>query len=189
MPLLRKFGITLAAITGLAITSQAPEFSQQYHQRLGGALGELTTIVEQFDSDAQSGGYSRESALSVMKSSSNTLIHRRGVSMQSNVSRYHNLRTQNDTLAASPELFRPYFVLQNRDTKLTTETWKIFKPAIPLTLAGAIWGAVGALIMALGYGAILSILSRSRSNKNQNPNIPLPIKSNLRAPKIRHERT
>lgn len=187
MALIRKTGITLAAIIGLAVSSQAPEFTQQYHQRLGGALGELENIIEQFDQDAREGGYSRDGAISVMQSSTNTLIHKRGISMQSNVSRHQNLLTQNNNFTSSPELLKPYFVFQNHDEKLAKETWSIFKPAIPLTLEGFIWGGIGALLLGLGYGALASTLGRLKPNKPFNPNIPVPVKSNLRAPKIRYE--
>lgn len=43
--------------------SQFPEFSQQYKQRLSGAVDELAWVVERFDADAAALGMSRDAAL------------------------------------------------------------------------------------------------------------------------------
>ena len=56
--------ITLAG--GLAVgagTSQFPEFSQQYAQRLGGAVDALSEVVADFDTSAVAEGLSRSEAL------------------------------------------------------------------------------------------------------------------------------
>ncbi|MBR7518809.1 DUF2937 family protein, partial [Mycobacterium tuberculosis] len=42
----------LPAILLGATLSQAPEFAQQYRQRLGGAVDELQTIIARFSADA-----------------------------------------------------------------------------------------------------------------------------------------
>ena len=50
--LARRLAFAIAVLAGL-IGSQAPEFAQQYRQRLGGALEELNRIVSEFDSEVQ----------------------------------------------------------------------------------------------------------------------------------------
>ena len=45
--------LTLAGgLTGAAVSSQFPEFSQQYTQRLGGAVDALAVVVADFDAMA-----------------------------------------------------------------------------------------------------------------------------------------
>ena len=51
-------------IAGAVGLSQFPEFSQQYAQRLGGAVDELARVVEDFDADASDVGLNRDEALS-----------------------------------------------------------------------------------------------------------------------------
>ncbi|MEC7965452.1 MAG: DUF2937 family protein, partial [Pseudomonadota bacterium] len=46
----------IAGLSGAAVTAQFPEFSQQYAQRLGGAVDELTAVVADFDASAQASG-------------------------------------------------------------------------------------------------------------------------------------
>ena len=50
--IVRAVALGVGVLCG-ALASQAPEFAQQYRQRLGGALDELTAIVAQFDDDAR----------------------------------------------------------------------------------------------------------------------------------------
>ena len=50
--LARRLALAIAVLAGL-IGSQAPEFAQQYRQRLGGALEELNRIVSEFDAEVR----------------------------------------------------------------------------------------------------------------------------------------
>ena len=52
MRLLGRLIVIVAAALGGVGASQLPEFAQQYRQRLGGALEELTRIVAEFDASA-----------------------------------------------------------------------------------------------------------------------------------------
>ena len=47
----RRLAVAIGLLFAL-IGAQGPEFSQQYRQRLGGALDELSRIVAEFDADA-----------------------------------------------------------------------------------------------------------------------------------------
>ena len=49
--LFRRLSMAIGLLCGLAAT-QAPEFAQQYRQRLAGAVDELSRIVNQFDAEA-----------------------------------------------------------------------------------------------------------------------------------------
>ncbi len=60
----RILGLVVAVVCG-AVTSQAPEFSQQYRQRLNGAQDELRQVIEAFDADAANNNLSRENAIRV----------------------------------------------------------------------------------------------------------------------------
>ncbi len=46
------------------LASQVPEYAQQYRQRLGGAVDELTRIIAAFDADAARLAISRETGSS-----------------------------------------------------------------------------------------------------------------------------
>jgi hypothetical protein len=48
----RRFALAVAVLARL-IGSQAPEFAQQYRQRLGGALEELNRIIAEFEAEVR----------------------------------------------------------------------------------------------------------------------------------------
>ncbi|WP_293452164.1 DUF2937 family protein [Planktotalea sp.] len=53
----------VAGLTGAASVSQFPDYSQQYMQRLGGAVDELSRFMDDFDADAAELDLSRSAAL------------------------------------------------------------------------------------------------------------------------------
>jgi Protein of unknown function (DUF2937) len=50
--LLRRLALAVGVVCGL-IATQAPEFAQQYRQRLAGAVDELSRVVKTFDAEAR----------------------------------------------------------------------------------------------------------------------------------------
>ena len=63
MGLRSKTVSAVGALAGLALFSQAPEFAQQYRQRIGGAVDELRIVVADFDRDAATSQMTRDEAL------------------------------------------------------------------------------------------------------------------------------
>ena len=158
--------VTLATmIAGGALFSQSPEFTQQYKQRIGGALEELTAVVESFDADAKASEMSRSEALTVMSHSKDKLIQDRAVSMRKTLNRFTYLTNQKAQLDKAGALEAPLYVLQYPDQKLLTDAWQDYEPAVPLTSAGAAYGGLGALVF--GFFAQLFVLPfRRRTNKS-----------------------
>ncbi|MEI9915615.1 MAG: DUF2937 family protein [Methylovirgula sp.] len=79
--ILNRIALFFAFVFGFAST-QAPEFWQQYQQRLGGAIDELTTIVSQFDSEAAAQHLSESRAVDRLEANSDPLAQGRGAEMQ-----------------------------------------------------------------------------------------------------------
>ena len=144
MSMLRKVFVLGCAGIGLAATSQAPEFAQQYRQRLGGALEELRVVARDFDRDASNSQLTREKALETLQNSQDKLARDRGVSMDRTIKRFEALEGQKAALEQNGPLLRPINVVTYPDTKIIEDAWSEFEPAIPLTPAGIIWGLIGA---------------------------------------------
>ena len=139
--------VTLTSVAvGCAIFSQAPEFAQQYRQRIGGAVDELKTVVTDFDKDAASSAMSRGEALSALVGSGEKFTHERGLSMGRNVERFSRLEKQQKTIENANPFMRPLVVMKNPDAQIIHNAWEIFQPAIPLNSAGALYGGSGAFI-------------------------------------------
>ncbi|MCG6859414.1 MAG: DUF2937 family protein [Salaquimonas sp.] len=138
-----------SAAIGLALFSQAPEFAQQYRQRLGGAVEELRAVVADFDRDAQASSMSRAQALEAMAAASQRFTRDRGASMTRTIERFDGLFEQQTSMETSGTLTRPIIVLRNPDTQVLEGAWGIFEPALPLTLPGVVYGGIGALVFAM----------------------------------------
>ncbi len=129
-----------AGVLGASLASQAPEFAQQYEQRLGGAVDALHQVVADFDASAQAEGLSRADALASMVGSD--FVARRRADMERTIDRYdrlsadlHKLQTPGGALPLSFDF----------DPTLAKQTWAAFQPAAPLTASGLGFGAAGFL--------------------------------------------
>jgi hypothetical protein len=131
-------------VTGLALTSQAPEFANQYRQRLGGAIDELRAVIADFDRDADNSRLDRQTALRGMRDSATRFIRDRGESMARLIARHDNLVGQQRSLDQATGMLQPLIVLRNPDSQIVAGAWQDFEPAVPLTAAGAVYGGAGA---------------------------------------------
>lgn len=158
MSMLSKALTAAAALAGLAIASQAPEFAQQYRQHLGGALDELAGIVGDFDRDARAADMTREEALHEMVAAASGFIRDRGASMSRAVVRFQALDRQMQALDGTHAVLRPLIVLRRPDRQIMEGAASAFEPALPLTAAGMLYGgagaALGALLARLGLASI-----------------------------------
>ena len=152
-------GVTTAA--GL---SQFTEFSQQYVQRLGGAVDELAVVVSDFDASAEDLGLSRDEALEQMTGSA-FVTARRG-DMQRTFARYEILRADLAALEAQGPFMRAYNVSRFRDASIAARAWEAYRPALPLSFAGMVFAGVGfvlgLLAVRLGAGLLRLPFSRRR---------------------------
>ena len=164
--------VTLAsAIAGAALLSQSPEIAQQYRQRLGGALEEMRTVVEEFDKDAEASSLSRDEVLKTMQQSPDQLVRDRGTSMVEAVDRFAALDQQKFQMEKAHPLTRPLFVLQYPDQKLLKGVWEDFEPAVPLTTTGAVYGGLGAILFI--FFIRLGMAPFRRGQKTKKGNVPV----------------
>lgn len=150
MGLRSKSVSAVGLFAGLALFSQAPEFAQQYRQRIGGAVDELKVVVADFDRDAAASQMTRDEALGKLAASQDPFARDRGRSMTGTLNRFERLRRQQSWLEGADAFTRPLFVLRNPDRHVLTGAWEIFEPAVPLTIAGLAYGGAGGLLF-LGF--------------------------------------
>ncbi|WP_147103596.1 DUF2937 family protein [Tateyamaria sp. syn59] len=148
--------VLAGGLLGGAMASQFPEFSQQYQQRLGGAVDALGEVVADFDASAQAAGLTRDAALAQMQGTD--FLDRRRTDMTRTFDRYTRLRTDLETLATAGPFMRVYHAAHSTDTEVASAALSAFKPAIPLTLAGAIFAGAGFLTGAAALSLLLKLL-------------------------------
>ena len=142
--LARRLALAIAVLAGL-IGSQAPEFAQQYRQRLGGALEELNRIVSEFDAEVQRQNLPRAEALKRLEDNTDPLARERGEDMGEAVERAERLNEQIQAINSAGPLMRLYFVATNFDPEIAHGTLDNYEPAEPLSVGALTAGGLAAL--------------------------------------------
>ena len=142
-------------IAGLfaALFSQAPEFQQQYRQRLGGELDALQREVARFGEDAAKEGVSIEAAIARLRQNADELARGRGRAMADMITRKAGLERQAAAFESDGVIGRLTSLISDLDPALARGTWASFRPAVPSTLDGLaaalFGGGIGLFAVAL----------------------------------------
>ncbi|MGB7316441.1 MAG: DUF2937 family protein [Planktotalea sp.] len=142
-----------AGLTGAAGVSQFPEYSQQYMQRLGGAVDELSRFMDDFDKDAAGLDLTREAAL-VDLAKGGAMGAARADSMVNTIARHRRLSGDLERMQGLGPFSRAKYAARFTDTELAGRVWENYKPAMPVTFEGAIFAGLG----FLGGLALFSML-------------------------------
>jgi hypothetical protein len=147
-------------IFGGIVASQGPEYSQQYRQRLGGAIDELQRVIARFDADASTNNETQESAIARLRSSTDDLVSRQGVAMQANVERLGRLQTHREAMNQAGPFARVALMLRDGDQDVMEAAYRDFEPAVPVTEEGLLSTAIGFITV---WGGVLLLAGFVRS--------------------------
>lgn len=147
-------------LLGTVAASQAPEYGQQYRQRLGGAIDELHRVIERFKVDAQANGETQETAIARLRSNPDDLASRQGSAMQGNLERLARLEAHRRSMTEAGPFWRVALLLRDGDTDVMEAAYREFEPAMPVTEEGLVSGAIGFVTV---WGGILLLAGFLRS--------------------------
>lgn len=163
MRVFRALAVGVGLCTG-AGAAQFPEYAQQYVQRLGGAVDELTRVVDEFDASAKSFGLTRDAALEAMQGAD--FVGQRGQDMAGTIARAERLSADLDRLEGTSTLKRLASFPRLTDPAIAKAAWNSFEPAIQLTPQGillAFAGYVAGWLASTGLGRIIKRLFKRKS--------------------------
>jgi Protein of unknown function (DUF2937) len=140
----RRLALAIAVLAGL-IGSQGPEFAQQYRQRLGGALEELSRIVSEFDAEVRGQNLTRAEGLKRLEDNDDLLAHERGEDMGKAIERAKRLNEQIQAMNSAGPLMRLYVITKGFDPAIARSTLDNYEPAGPLSLGALTSGGLAAL--------------------------------------------
>ncbi len=149
----RLITLIVALLFG-GLFSQAPEFQQQYLQRLGGALDEITREIQRFNDDAHAVGVTPEAAVERLLGNPDELARRRGNAEIETLARRAKLERQRQVFETESVIGRLTVLATDYDTQLAVGTWRSFRPAVPTTVDG-----LAAALFGAGIGLFLVILT------------------------------
>lgn len=149
--------ITLVAgILSGATASQFPEFSQQYTQRLGGAVDALGEVVADFDASAAAAGLDRGAALEQMQGTA--FLDSRRADMSRTFLRYDRLREDLTVLESAGPFMRAYHATRMTDSDVARAAMDTFEPAVPLGMAGLVFAGTGFFAGVLAIWVAIRLL-------------------------------
>lgn len=160
---IRTIALGVGLLSAVA-TSQAPEFLQQYRQRIGGALDGLRPIVTSLDQQAKSLGLKREEFVALLVKAPNPLWRQQSEVMAQAAHRYDRLLRTHEGWPQFGMFARLHSLVTDRDEELAQNTWNEFVPALPVSQEGALSAALG---FVLGLLATLTLMHGGRGAMRQ----------------------
>jgi hypothetical protein len=134
-------------VLGAVAFSQGPEFMQQYLQRLGGHLSEARRHLFQFETVALRKGQSVDQYAANLKNTDMDL----GQVVETSISRVNDLAAAEAAIRGASPFGRPFVFVQHLDNAIASDTWSVYKPAVPTTTEGLLYAAAGIVVLLLIY--------------------------------------
>ncbi|MEM9755565.1 MAG: DUF2937 family protein [Pseudomonadota bacterium] len=154
-----------AGIVGAGALAQLPEYSQQYEQRLAGAVDELAVVVADFDRTAEAAGLSRDEALEELAGTE--FLDGRNADMTRTVRRFERLSRQLDRLRRAGPLGRAALVPLHLDSDVGRRALGEFEPGIPTTSAGLGFALAGFCLGYIGWAGGATAMRRAGARRRR----------------------
>jgi hypothetical protein len=138
----RRLALFFALLAGLAMT-QLPEYAEQYRQRLGGAIDELSALVARFDSDSQQAGLTEQGGIDRLRANTDRFVQQRGIQMQDLIARLQRLLETQKQMDGDGPVGRLTTLATHYDQMIASRAYQSFQPAVPASLEALVLGAIG----------------------------------------------
>lgn len=175
--------------------SQAPEFTQQYLQRLGGWVDSYQDLVTRLDARAKQFDMTREQYIAALQASEDPKVRNEAASIASWPVYLKKYTEMQQILQNGPTWIQPYRLLQNYNdpafAPIVQATMKEYKMGAQFTGEGAAFGGAGFVVGWLLAGMATTLLGapirliRHRREKPKNlPNLVMHRINEPEAPSI-----
>ncbi len=162
----RFFALIFAIAAGVG-GSQVPGFTLQYMQNLTGRVDVLEPIVKKFDEDVAKYGYTRSRALSECNGSDG-LLQALCSSSASTIEQFTQLSKHLAELRAAKPLMKPIALARSFRREIVESAKKEFKPVVPTTLDGAVYGGGAFAFIWLVCTLLFGLLGKLTGRRNRN---------------------
>jgi hypothetical protein len=166
---MRKSGLLVCGFLGALLLSQFPEFFQQYTQRLGGRLDELTTQVSALEERAAASGKDLTGYLRVFLLHRDVDVRREGQELRAMVQRRAALAESYRSLTGVDRWWRAAAFAENVDWQTARATIEVYRPAMPVTPEAGIYAGAG---FGTGAAIFLAILGLWGPERRRSRNAP-----------------
>ena len=147
---IRRLAVAIGLLFAL-VGSQAPEFAEQYRQRLSGMLDELQRVISQFDAEAAQQTMTRQEGIEKLKTNPDTLAQLRAEALTADAARLDRLSRQKNAMENPGPINRLVGMVENFDPDVASAAISNYEPALPLTFEAF---ALAGLALFFGWVAV-----------------------------------
>jgi len=160
----------ILCVVGAVFFAQTPEFMQQYLQRIGGHLAEARRQLAQFEGIARQTGKTVQELAVQYSANADPAVVSMGKLVNDSELRVSTLASAEAAIRDASVWERPFVFLRQLDWEIARGTGSVYKPAVPTTIEGLLYGLIGVvLILGLYYGLLrpltLRLLGASKAVK------------------------
>lgn len=148
-----RFAKALLAVLFALVFSQIPSFTQQYHQRLAGRLDLALQREAEITADARSMNLPVATYIQRFLDSADHALE--GHRMKASLILALQLSHQEEALRLALPVTAPLRLLTQYDSALAGDVFRLYRPGLPLDLAGLVYTLFGAL---LGYFSLAGVV-------------------------------
>jgi hypothetical protein len=144
----------LSAAAGALLVSQAPAFVDHYLQSLGGRLDQARLHAARIAEAARESGLALDAYLARLAGNEDTAVRAQARVAAAALEDAETLSAAYSALTAGAPGLRPLLLVPHLDGAVAQATAARFSPALPLSVAGLAYAALGGLAGFLVYAAV-----------------------------------
>lgn len=143
----------LLCVAGAVVFSQAPEFMQQYLQRLEGHLEEARATLARFQAAAAQANLTLDQLVKAADHNPDPAMAKLAGVAQETAWRVDRLAADDTALRGASIATRPFVFFAHADWSIARGTLEIYRPAVPTTVEGLAYALLGVLLALTLYHA------------------------------------
>jgi len=148
------------AILFALVFSQIPSFTQQYHQRLAGRLDFALQREAEITADARSMNLPVSTYIQRFLDSPDHALE--GRRMEASLTLARQLSQQEEALRQALPIAAPLRLVTQYDSALAGDVFQLYRPGLPLDLAGLVYTLFGTLLGYFGLAGIVRCIGARR---------------------------
>lgn len=155
----------ILCVVGAVLFSQAPEFMQQYLQRLEGHLDEARLVLGRFQAAAAQAGMTLDQLVANARQNPDPSMGKLALVVGQTSARVEQLASADAALRGASTFSRPFVFLAHLDGEIAHSTLAIYRPAVPTTAEGLAYALAGVVVILALYhllvrGPVVRVLRR-----------------------------
>jgi hypothetical protein len=151
----------ILCVAGAVVFSQAPEFMQQYLQRLEGHLDEARATLARFQAAAAQANLTLDQLVEAANRNADPAMAKLASVAHDTALRVARLSADDAALRGASIATRPFVFLARADWSIARRTLDIYRPAVPTTLEGLLYALLGVLLaLTLYHGCVRGPVTR-----------------------------